>query len=231
MKKPGTVAPMSNRAIDRNVKEIAVFLRTIGCSLGRKKQIKYEVTCGRDNTGLAMAFWQEIGENNKILNHVMAVMSYPAPFSDQRYHKKISGCAKDTIPCVLVDFSDKKEKALLYEFISRAIFFFRSSKVLRQWRCCNCGEVGYEVFLNDGSIGTFEAECREFRLLIVDRDNAVEGAVYDDLICKYVKPICSECLAKLGYTENDDGYDQGVDKLYFKRFIRGHSEAREMGTA
>ncbi|MDR3667317.1 MAG: hypothetical protein P4L35_10785, partial [Ignavibacteriaceae bacterium] len=64
-----------------------------------------------------------------------------------------------------------------------------------------------------------------FRLLIVDRDNAIEGAVFDDLICEYVKPICGECRTKLGCSVSHDDGDQEVDKLYFQRFISRQSQS------
>jgi|GEM_PF-696612 len=56
--------------------------------------------------------------------------------------------------------------------------------------------------------------------------------LFDDLICKYVKPICGECREKLGYTVSDnDDSDQGVDKLYFERFLSSQLESQRVMSA
>jgi hypothetical protein len=223
MKKSGPATSMFNKMADKNIKEVTAFLRTIGCRLKKKDQIKYEVMCGREDTGLAIAFGQEIIDNNT-RNFVMAVAHYPVPVNDCRFYKyKGENEAEVTLPNVLAVFTDKKDVALFYEFLSRAVYYFQASKALRQWHCYNCGEAGYEVFLNNATIGTFDARCCEFRLLIVDKDQDIEGSVYDDKIGENVLPICSECREQLGYTlEDDKGLE--VDEVYFSRFLEKRAE-------
>jgi hypothetical protein len=221
MKRSGPVINKSSKAVDKNVKEVAAFLQTIGCRIKKKDQLKYEVMCGRENTGLAIAFWQEVVEKKNV-NQAMGVMNFPVPCKDSRFFK-LNECDRiATVPNVQVDFSDKKLKALFFEFLCRCVFYFRSSKILRKWQCYNCEEVGYEIFLDDGTVATFDEECREFRLLIVDKDRDVEGNVYDAQIEENVLPICAECRENLGYTlENDNGLT--VDQVYFTRFLERQS--------
>jgi hypothetical protein len=227
MKKSGPATSMSNKIADKNIKEVTAFLRIIGCRLKKKDQVKYEVMCGREDSGLAIAFEQET-VGNKARKFVMAVAHHPMPVNDIRFFKfRGEDEAEVTLPNVLAVFTDKKDMALFYEFLSRSVYYFQASKALRKWHCYNCGEAGYEIFLDNATIGTFDAKCSEFRLLILNSDQDIEGAVFDDKINENVLPICSECREQLGYTlEDDKGLE--VDEVYFTRFLEKRVEGGQV---
>jgi hypothetical protein len=106
-------------------------------------------------------------------------------------------------PNMVSSFKNTREKLLLYEFIFRSLYFYEASKYLRKWKCCDCNEIGTEVFNDDGSISTFDSNNKEFKLIITDKKD-IFRIVYDDHIGKYVIPTCEKCFGKLGYTVEDN---------------------------
>ena len=218
------------RGAEKCVREISQLLNAIGCKLKKVFANQYQVMDGRQDTGLVLTFGKEI-ISNKTCQSVWAVMHFPVPSNDHRFLLNYGPEEAEALPHLRACLSDKIEKTLLWEFICRSLYFFRTTKILRQWHCHNCGETGFEIFLDNGSVGTFDFNCNEFSLIIINKNNDISGSVFDNLIGENVLPVCAVCRDKLGYEENEDCALTG-DKSYFRRLLfRRSASARVMGIA
>ena len=205
------------QAVNQNVREISFLLDIIGCKLKRVSKIKYEVISRGINTGLVIIFGNEVIDNKNI-SYIMAIMYFPIPDNDFRYFLDNGKSISEEYPYVKAHASNKRAKTLLFDFIFRSIYYYKLSNRFKKWYCYNCGEKGYEIFTNNGSLATFDSGCNEFKLIMVDNDAAIEGVVFDDLIGEHVLPICKNCEQKLGYTVTDD-LNLTVDRMYFKKIV------------
>jgi len=180
------------KRFDEISKEISCMLNNINCELSCDDDISYKIMLNNEYTGVALNVLAT-DDNNFF---VLAVMENHMPGIDLGFKKYLDFKKKINQPNVFILFKNNNEKMVLYEFIFRSVYYFETSKKLRKWHCCDCGEIGIEYFLNDGSISTIDANNNEFKLIITD-DKEDQRAVFDDHINEYVIPICDECSLKL----------------------------------
>lgn len=205
------------KSVNNSIKEMSFLLDMVGCKLKRAGRVKYDVTVDRIATGLTLYFGKDI-INNKNCPYVLAVMYYPIPDNDTRYFFNSGKSVAEEYPHVMGYLDNNRSKMLLFEFIFRSVYFYKSSNRLRKWYCYSCGEKGYEVFLDNGALSTFDSDCNVFKLIIVNSENRMEGAIFDELIGEWVLPVCNKCEGNLGYIIEDDE-NLTVDKMYFKKIL------------
>lgn len=211
---------------DKRVRELSQLMGSMGCKLKKIDDNKYQVMSGLEDTGLQLHLGRETTEKSNNA-YVLAVMTFPIPENDQRFHQSHFHEETGTFPHVKAILGNNKYKAVLFEFIAKSLHYFAWSKLLRKWRCYNCLEEGYEVFLVDGSVNTFDRQFNEFSLVIAGQPN-IQGIVFDDLIGNYVLPVCADCREHLDY-EFSTGCGVAVDTVYFQRLlVRWPETARVM---
>jgi len=173
------------------LEEISSILKNINCALSDDGDVSYKIMLNGEFTGISLTVFAT--EDNEY--YVLAVMENQMPEIDLGFKKYLDFTNKINEPNILVLYKNNKEKIVLFEFIFRSVYYFETSKMLRKWHCCDCGEIGIEYFLKDGSIATIDADNNEFKLIITD-DKDDQRAVFDDHIDEYVIPICQECSVK-----------------------------------
>lgn len=218
--------PGISRGAEKGVREVSQLLAAIGCKLKKVCDNQYQVMAGLEDTGLLVYLGKETTEKRDS-HYILAVMTFPIPENDKRFHQGSDHEETGTYPYVKAALTDKRAKMLLYEFISRSIHYFTLSKTLRKWHCYHCYTEGFEVFLADGTVATFDSRCNEFSLVIVGLVKGVQGIVFDDQIGKNVWPICAVCRDHLDQ-EFGPGNDLPVDKSYFQRLLARWPESGQV---
>ena len=173
---------------DKISKEITGILNNINCELSYDNDISYKIMLNNEYTGVALT----VCRTEDFSYYVLAAMDKQMPGIDLGFKKYLDFTKKINNPNIIVLFKDNKEKMIFYEFIFRSVYYFEASKKLRTWHCCECGQIGIEYFMNDGSISTFDANNNEFMLILAE-DEEDQRAVFDNYIDKYVIPICDSC--------------------------------------
>ena len=205
------------KSVNNSVREMSFLLDMVGCKLKRAGKIKYDVTSDRIATGLSLYFGRDVIDN-KNFPYILAIMTFPLPGDDSRYFIDNGKSDTGNHPHVMAHLDNKRAKMLLFEFIFRSIYYYKASNRLRKWQCYNCGEKGYEIFLQNGTLATFDSDCNDFKLIVVDSENDIKGTVFDELIGEIVLPVCKKCEGQLG-CEFEDDHNLVVDKMYFYKIL------------
>ena len=187
--------------LDKILKEITGMINNINCELLYDNDISYKIMLNNEYTGVALT----VCRTEDYSYYVLAAMDKQMPGIDLGFKKYLDFTNKINNPNVIVLFKDNKEKMIFYEFIFRSVYYFEASKNLRKWHCCDCGEVGIEYFMDDGTISIVDADNNEFILVITDQGDD-QRAVFDDHIGKYVVPLCDSCCAN----QNDPNSDPKI---------------------
>lgn len=211
---------------EKGLRQISNILSAMGCKLKKIFDNEYKVLAGLEDTGLQLYIGRVTTEQNTA-PYVLAVATYPMPENDNRFHRHPDHEKTKLFPHVRASLGDNKDNTVLFEFLSRSVHYFITSKLLRKWRCYNCLEIGFEAFLADGSVSTFDSIGNEFSLVIVGPPKSVQGIVYDDKIDKNVLPICANCRDHLSYELSTDSIAP-LDKTYFQRLLASWPDSRQV---
>lgn len=214
------------RGAEKGVREISQLLSAMGCKLKKVCEGKYQViTNDLEDTGLLIFLSTETTEDRNTC-YVLAIMTFPVPENDSRFHLENDCEDTSSYPHVKSALGEKTGNALLFEFIAKCVHYFIWTKTLRKWFCYNCHEKGYEVFRANGTIVTIDSQSREFTLVIVGKPKDIRGIVFDSKIGKNVWPICADCREHLHYEIDTEHVE--VDKSYFQRLLARWPESGQV---
>jgi len=211
---------------EKGIRQISNILSAMGCKLKKICDNEYKVLAGLEDTGLQLYIGRETTEQNTA-PYVLAVATYPMPENDNRFHRHPDHEKTESFPHLKAILGDNNDNTVLFEFLSRSVHYFVTSKLLRKWRCYCCSKEGFEAFLADGSVSTFDSSGNEFSLVTVGPPKSVQGIVFDEKIGKNVLPICAYCRDHL-YYELNTGSNLPLDKSYFQRLLARWPESRQV---